>query len=167
MKRIVLWLLVFMMFLGISTALASHPGDTITVDRDIYLAGEFTARTDTQYKVEHWVQNVENNDYTHITALDETYTGTTDTTATAYARSLTGVTFSEMETQNNLPTGQTLDASGTVAHISANIDGDGDTVIRFYYDRNEYTVTYKYEGTVPATDNTYTGKHPLRCNRNC
>ncbi len=32
MKRIVLWLLVFMMFLGISTALASHPGDTITVE---------------------------------------------------------------------------------------------------------------------------------------
>ncbi len=125
-------------------------GNTITVDRNIYLAGEFTARTDTEYTVEHWLQNVDDDDYTRVGALTESLTGTTDTDATAYARTLTGFTFNKTETEDHLEAGQSLDTTGTIAAITANIDGDGNTVIKFYYDRNTYKVTYKFEGTVPT-----------------
>ena len=125
-------------------------GNTITVDRDIYLAGEFTAKSDTTYIVEHWIQNADDDNYTLDTHLTETLSGTTDTDATAYARILEGLTFNETKTNDELAPGQSLDTTGTIASVTANIDRNGNTVIKFYYDRLTYKVTYRFEGTVPS-----------------
>ena len=65
----------------------------------------------------------------------EHLTGETDTTATANPKTYTGFTFDGT-------------VEGTVA--SGNIAGDGSLVLKLYYTRNSYDVTYAYTGTVPT-----------------
>ncbi|MBS6291752.1 MAG: InlB B-repeat-containing protein [Oscillibacter sp.] len=62
-----------------------------------------------------------------------TPSGTVGNTATAEIKEYEGFTYNE----------SCSDSSGIIAE-------DGTLVLRLYYDRNEYTVTYEYEGTVPA-----------------
>ena len=99
---------------------------------DVTIAGKFVANTNTAYKVEHYLQNLDNDEYTlHET---ETLAGTTGETATAVAKTYDGFTLNE-------------EAAGTVK--SGVIAGDGSLVLRLYYTRNSYKVTYAYTGDVP------------------
>ena len=65
----------------------------------------------------------------------EHLTGETDTTATANPKTYPGFAFNGT-------------AGGTVA--SGNIAGDGSLVLKLYYTRDSYEVSYAYTGTVPA-----------------
>ncbi len=98
---------------------------TDTVTEDITLYAAWTANTDTAYKVEHYQQNVADDDYTLEDTDNET--GTTDTEATAVAKSYTG--FSE-------------NTSYPSRLASGNIEGDGSLVLKLYYDRDTFTVSY-------------------------
>ena len=100
---------------------------------NVTITGSFTANGETPYKVEHYQQNLEDDGYT--LADTENLTGETDTTATANPKTYTGFAFDGT-------------AEGTVA--SGNIAGDGSLVLKLYYTRNSYDVTYAYTGTVPA-----------------
>ena len=100
---------------------------------NVTITGSFTANGETPYKVEHYQQNLEDDGYT--LAETENLTGETDTTATANPKTYTGFAFDGT-------------AEGTVA--SGNIAGDGSLVLKLYYMRNSYDVTYAYTGTVPA-----------------
>ncbi len=105
---------------------------------DVVLVGSFSAKTNVQYKVEYYWQNVADNGYT----LHETVThhdGVTDQTVNAPQKTYTGLTLN-------------LKAPGTVT--SGTVKADGSLVLKLYYDRNTYNVTYKYTGTIPsdATD---------------
>ena len=100
---------------------------------DVTATGYFVARTDTAYQVQHYKQNLEDDGFT--LAETEELTGKTDTTATANPKTYTGFTFDGT-------------VEGTVA--SGNIAGDGSLVLKLYYTRNSYDVTYAYTGTVPA-----------------
>ena len=100
---------------------------------NVTITGSFTANGETPYKVEHWQQNLEDDGYT--LAETENLTGETDTTATANPKTYTGFAFDGT-------------AEGTVA--SGNIAGDGSLVLKLYYTRNSYDVTYAYTGTVPT-----------------
>ena len=100
---------------------------------NVTITGSFTANGETPYKVEHYQQNLEDDGYT--LADTENLTGETDTTATANPKAYTGFTFDGT-------------VEGTVA--SGNIAGDGSLVLKLYYTRNSYDVTYAYTGTVPA-----------------
>ena len=100
---------------------------------NVTITGSFTANGETPYKVEHYQQNLEDDGYT--LAETENLTGETDTTATANPKTYTGFAFDGT-------------AEGTVA--SGNIAGDGSLVLKLYYTRNSYDVTYAYTGTVPA-----------------
>ena len=100
---------------------------------NVTITGSFTANGETPYKVEHYQQNLEDDGYT--LADTENLTGETDTTATANPKTYTGFTFDGT-------------VEGTVA--SGNIAGDGSLVLKLYYTRNSYDVTYAYTGTVPA-----------------
>ena len=100
---------------------------------NVTITGSFTANGETPYKVEHWQQNLEDDGYT--LAETENLTGETDTTATANPKTYTGFAFDGT-------------AEGTVA--SGNIAGDGSLVLKLYYTRNSYEVSYAYTGTVPA-----------------
>ena len=93
---------------------------------------KWTARTDTAYTVEHYLQDLDGEGYT----LTETEpkTGTTGTEVTAEPKSYTGFTFDRS-------------VEGTVQ--TGTIAGDGSLVLRLYYTRNSYKVTYAYEGTAP------------------
>ena len=108
-------------------------GDFTMPAQDVEITGSFTANGDTAYTVEHYQQNLEDDGYT--LADTENLTGETDTTATANPKTYTGFTFDGT-------------VEGTVA--SGNIAGDGSLVLKLYYTRNSYEVSYAYTGTVPA-----------------
>ena len=89
---------------------------------DVEIEGSFTANTDTEYKVEHYLQNLNDSDYT-IDAT-ETKTGTTGEMTKAEAKNYPGFTANEFEQKE--------------------IAGDGTTVVRIYYVRATYTYTIHY-----------------------
>ena len=102
---------------------------------NVTITGSFTANGDTAYTVEHYQQNLAGDGYDLVEADTEHLTGETDTTATANPKAYTGFTFDGT-------------VEGTVA--SGNIAGDGSLVLKLYYTRNSYEVSYAYTGTVPA-----------------
>ena len=110
-------------------------GDFSMPAQDVEITGSFTANGDTAYTVEHYQQNLAGDGYDLVEADTEHLTGETDTTATANPKAYTGFTFDGT-------------VEGTVA--SGNIAGDGSLVLKLYYTRNSYDVTYAYTGTVPA-----------------
>ena len=110
-------------------------GDFTMPAQDVEITGSFTANGDTAYTVEHYQQNLAGDGYDLVEADTEHLTGETDTTATANPKTYTGFTFDGT-------------VEGTVA--SGNIAGDGSLVLKLYYTRNSYDVTYAYTGTVPA-----------------
>ena len=111
---------------------------------DVVIKGSFTANTDTQYKVEHYLQDLDGNSYTLKDT--ETLAGTTDTTATATPKQYPGFTY---------------DSTVVGTKTEGVITGDGQLVLKLYYTRNNYKVTYEYEGTPPSgasalpTEKTY------------
>ena len=110
-------------------------GDFTMPAQDVEITGSFTANGDTAYTVEHYQQNLAGDGYDLVEVDTEHLTGETDTTATANPKAYTGFTFDGT-------------VEGTVA--SGNIAGDGSLVLKLYYTRNSYEVSYAYTGTVPA-----------------
>lgn len=100
---------------------------TQPITDNITITANWTANTDTPYKVEYYLQNLENDNYT----LEETEekTGTTNTIVNAEIKTFTHFT----------PTQQT---------VSGNVNGNGFTVLRVYYTRDKYTVTFDGNGGI-------------------
>lgn len=96
-------------------------GQTVSGWTNLYAA--WTPNTDTPYKVEHYKQNL---DGTYVKADTDELTGTTDTRATAVAKSYTGFTVDKT-------------VEGTVE--SGIIAGDGSLVLKLYYTRNSYIIS--------------------------
>ena len=118
---------------------------------DVTLNGSFTANKDTEYTVEYYKEKLDGT----FAVESETKTSTTDTTVNADVKTFDGFTHDSANTNNVL--------SGTVA-------GDGSLVLKVYYTRNSYKITYvvdketvkvetyKYEASVnPITDPTKIG----------
>ena len=95
---------------------------------DVEITGTFTANGDTPYKVEHYKAKLDGG--YEIADTDE-LKGKTDTEATANPKTYEGFSFNK-------------DAEGTKQ--TGNIDGDGSLVLRLYYDRNQYTITFDSNG---------------------
>ncbi|KMZ54503.1 InlB B-repeat-containing protein [Dorea sp. D27] len=102
-------------------------------DHDVTITGKVTANENTEYKVEHYLENL-NGTYGEPETT-ETFTKTTDTVATAEPNTYKGFTYD--------PTVEGTLASGTVA-------GDGSLVLKLYYTRNSHKVTYSYTGAIPT-----------------
>lgn len=92
----------------------------------------YTKRADVHYQVQHYQQKLDNS-YELVSTINEV--GTTDAPVKAQPKQYDGFTLN-------------LDAPGTVAEGS--IAADGSLVLKLYYDRNKYRVTYEYDGFVPA-----------------
>lgn len=92
---------------------------------DVTLYAKWTAQGNISYTVEHYQQNVTGNDYT--LADTEPKTGATGELTSAAAKDYTGFTAQSFEQQS--------------------INGDGSTVVKVYYKRNEYTLTYNLNGS--------------------
>ena len=115
-------------------------GEFMMPRNDVTLVGSFTANTNTAYTVEHYWQNITDNDYTlHETEKD--LTGTTGASTNAQAKAYTGFTAQPFDQKT--------------------IEGNGTTVVEIYYNRNTYKVTYDYgdapEGAsaLPADNTDY------------
>lgn len=110
--------------------------DTTYDDDDIYIfngnyngdvtaTAQWTADTNTKYVVNHWKQNIGSDAGKHDSSnytLAETYnlTGITDTPVTPAVKTYTGFTSPDVQT--------------------VNINGDGSTVVNYYYTRNKYKI---------------------------
>ena len=86
------------------------------------------------YKVKHFQQNLENDEYTEITADEETLNGEEGAATVAQPKEYKGFTAKEITQQ-------------TVA-------ADGSTVVNVYYDRNIITVSFDTKGVGELSDVT-------------
>ncbi len=103
--------------------------DTIKSNVNLYI--KLTPETNTQYKVKHYQQNVNNNEYT-LVDTDE-LTGTTDTDTNAVAK-----TYEGFKSANSFE--------------QIKIAGNGESVVNIYYDRQKFNITFKdYNGAVIDT----------------
>lgn len=108
-------------------------GSAITIENtDVTLHAQWRS-TAASYRVEYYQQNLEDDNYSIVAADTLTPSGTVGDIATAEIKEYEGFTYNESRSNS----------SGIIAE-------DGTLVLKLYYDRNEYTVTYEYEGTVPA-----------------
>lgn len=107
-----------------------NAGDTYTISEDaaalnVTFTAQWTADTNTKYVVNHWKQNIGSDAGKHDSSnytLAETYnlTGITDTPVTPAVKTYTGFTSPDVQT--------------------VNINGDGSTVVNYYYTRNKYKI---------------------------
>ena len=108
-------------------------GSAITIkNTDVTLYAQWKSST-ASYRVEYYQQNLKDDNYSIVADDTLTPSGTVGDTATAEIKEYEGFTYNENRSNS----------SGIIAE-------DGTLVLKLYYDRNEYTVTYEYEGTVPA-----------------
>lgn len=91
-------------------------------EKDITLTAQCEANTDTEYKVEYYQQNLENDDYTLYETVN--LQGTTDTTAVAEQK-----TYEHCSLNYNS------------SKLRGNIAGNGSLVLRLYYTRDVYTLS--------------------------
>ena len=102
------------------------------------------------YTVKHYQQNIEDNKYTEVEADRQTLSGITGQTTAAAAKTYTGFTAQAVTQQT--------------------IKADGSTVVKIYYDRLTYTVTWMNGENTLKTDTgvkygakaAYTGTEPTK-----
>ena len=99
---------------------------TTMPDHDVTLYAKWTAQGGISYTVEHYQQNVTDDEYT--LAETESKTGATGQLTAAGSKSYPGFTAPQSITQQI-------------------VKGDGSTVVQVYYTRNEYTLTYNLNGS--------------------
>ena len=109
---------------------------------DATFTAQWLAKADTPYKVEHYMQNADNDGYT----LNETdnLDGTTDSIVNAAPKSYANYT-------------RNTNASGTIS--SGTVSPDGTLVLKLYYDRSKFTVTFNANGGILSGESTKTLKH--------
>ena len=101
------------------------PAPTTMPANNLVAVAQWTPATDTKYIVEHYLQNLTGDGY--MEPETETKAGTTGTTATATPKTYPGFTCDES-------------VEGTIK--SGTIAANGSLVLKLYYTRNSYTVTY-------------------------
>ncbi len=95
---------------------------TQPIMNNVTIQANWTARNDTEYKVEYYLENVKKDGYELFDTA--TSAGTTDTTASAEIKIFEHFTYTEF----------------AESITSGNINGDGSLVLKVYYTRNVYTV---------------------------
>jgi uncharacterized repeat protein (TIGR02543 family) len=110
-------------FSGWSTIPDTMPAEAVVV------TGSFTANENTPYAVEHYIEKLDGTGYSLNQSIPKQ--GTTDTLVSESTLSINGFTFDENNVNNQL--------SGTIA-------GNGSLVLKLYYSRNSYTLTYQVDG---------------------
>ena len=114
---------------------ATMPAENIT------LYAKWIAQGNISYTVEHYQQNVTGDGYT--LADTESKTGTADQNTAAESKSYPGFTVQGFDQQP--------------------VKGDGSTVVKVYYNRNEYTLAYDLNGSDAAwTDSETDQSHKYR-----
>ena len=114
---------------------------TTMPDHDVTLYAKWTAQGGISYTVEHYQQNVTDDEYT--LADTESKTGATGQPTAAESKPYPGFTAQSFEQKT--------------------VEGNGSTVVKVYYNRNEYTLTYNLNGSDAAwTDGGMTKSQTYR-----
>lgn len=122
-------------------------------DHDVVLAGHFHPNDNVRYQIEHFYQD-ENGEYPEAPQEHEARFGTTGDSVTVYAHKNPGFALDETETNANNT--NPIVATGTNDHTLTDIiKGDGSTILKFYYARQSYKVTYVIEGMAPVNQDLY------------
>lgn len=95
---------------------------------------KWTANTDTPYKVEYYLENLEDDNYS--LQMFQNKTGTTDTFVEAEIKTFAHFTYKKSSTD------------------SSNIAPEGSTVLKVYYTRNTYTVIFNGNGGTLSSGNS-------------
>lgn len=103
-----------------------YSGGTWTTGNDVELVASWTANDDISYVVKHYLQNIDDDEYTLDDDATQNLTGTADAEITPAALSYAGFTAPELQTVTIAP--------------------DGTLVVNYYYTRNSYTVTFVTNG---------------------
>ena len=110
--------------------------NTDTVTRTITLYANWIPGSGTRYTVEHYQQNINDDNYSIVAADTELKTGTTGQNAAYTPKAYEGFTY-----QSHLTT------INGITQTSGNIAGDNSTVVRLYYKRKQYDVTFSVDGS--------------------
>lgn len=110
-------------------------GETVMGTEPLTFTAKWTAKGDTSYLVEHYTEDLTGGGYTLAETQD--LTGATASTVQAAPMELPGFTC-----DNSI--------DGTVA--SGEIAADGSLVLKLYYKRNSYTLTWMGHGTAHKTE---------------
>ena len=132
-------------FTGWTTSDATVSGGSFTMpNQNVSFVGKLTANTNTAYKIEYYLETVAGGAYQKADEVAKT--GTTDATVTASGADI-----------KTFP-GFSYNASNANNVLGGVVKADGSLVLKLYYDRDEYTVTYRIDGTLPVgfTDNSAT-----------
>ena len=97
------------------------------------ITASWMANKNTPYKVEYYLENLDNDKYTLTQTVNKT--GTSDTTANAEIKTFAHFTHKESSTD------------------SGNINANGTTVLKVYYTRDKYTVTFNGNGGILVSGN--------------
>ena len=112
------------------------------ITESITISASWSANKNTPYRVEYYLQNIEDNNYPSTPELTLNLTGTTDTTATAEQKVFEHFTF-----------------NASKSTVRGNIDGYGSLVLKVYYTINSYSVTSNVNntkgGSITAQNGTY------------
>lgn len=109
------------------------------ITNNITVNASWTANADTPYKVEYYLENVNNNNYT--LAYTENLTGTTDTTAIK----IVDKTYEHFTIRSNT--------------VSGNINGNGSTVLKVYYSRDKFTVIISSDNNCATLNKSFNGTY--------
>ena len=121
------------------------------ITQNVTIYANWTANTNTPYRVEYYLQNLEDDNYPTEPNFVDNFVGTTDTTVYAEQKVFKHFTL-----------------NSTKSIMSGNVNGNGDLVLQVYYTRNVYTLSnatsqygsisnsgaYKYGGSIITTKAT-------------
>lgn len=106
------------------TKISDNLSYTFNVDHSATITAKWEARTDTPYRVEYYLENVDKNGYDILDSETENLIGTTDTIATAEQKYFEHFAFDEAKSV-----------------VTGNINGDEILVLTIYYTRNVYILS--------------------------
>ena len=134
--------------------ISDKPSYTFTMPaKNLSYTAKWSINTNTPYKVEHYLQNIDDDNYPSTPYEIDNLTGTTDTLTNGSVKTYEGFTSPSIK--------------------QVNINGNGNTVVKLYYTRNSYSValnkdinkagtvtgagTYKYGKEITITASTNPG----------
>ena len=106
------------------TKISDNLSYSFNVDHSATITAKWEARTDTPYRVEYYLENVDKNGYDIVASETEYLTGATDTTAYADQKTFEHFTLNSYSSD-----------------LSGNINSDGSLVLSVYYTRDSYNIS--------------------------
>ena len=130
-------------FSGWTSTDVSDQDTTFTMpDKNVAFTGSITPKTDTKYTVEWYFEDADGNYPAEADKTDETRTGTT-----ADRVEVREEDKAEQKYENGT---YVFDVDNEENVLDGTIAADGSTVLKLYFERKSYQVTYEYEGVTPV-----------------